>query len=292
MNTKLIATAAIIIIAVASSATYLVYNDALTSNPSPTPEPITLRIFIASSLYPVVNNMSNAFEQANNCDLIINSGSSSTLYTQITAGSPCDVFMSADQKWTKNLNNSGLTIGNYQNFTTNSLAVIIAQGNPKGITSLADLTNTGVKVVLADPTIPSGSYTNTTCYKINNTWGNPSSPSYVSNGSYVNFNETLHQNVVSYETSVENVVGKVSLNLGTAEAGIVFVSDAAYGQMSGSQVTFLSIPSSVNTRGTYGITVTPYTAQTSAQIALAQKFMAFWSSTEGQTLLTQFGFNS
>jgi molybdate transport system substrate-binding protein len=341
MNTKLIAIAAIIIMAVASSATYLVYNGALTSNPSstptsppspttsptatptltvapthststtlpsasptkrphvtdsptpsPTPEPVTLRIFMASSLYQVVNNMSSAFEQANNCDLIINSGSSSALYTQITAGSPCDVFMSADQKWTKNLNNSGLTIGSYQNFTTNSLEMIIAEGNPKGITSLADLTKSGVKVVLADPAIPSGSYTNTTCYKIDNTWGNPSSSSYISNGSYVNFNATMHQNVVSYETTVENVVGKVSLNVGTADAGIVFVSDAVYGQMSGSQVTFIPIPASVNTKGTYGITVTPYTSQTSAQIALAQKFMVFWSSTEGQVLLTQFGFNS
>jgi molybdate transport system substrate-binding protein len=261
----------------------------VTPSPTPTPPPTDLRIFIASSLTNVVANMTSAFNAANNCNLLVNSASSSALYTQITAGSPCDVFMSADTKWTKQLNSSSLLYNsNYVNFTTNSLEMIIAQDNPKGITSLADLTNPGVKVVLADPSIPSGSYTNTTCYKIDSTWGNPSSPAYVTDGSYVNFNATIHQNVVSYETTVENVVGKVSLNIGTADAGIVFVSDAVYGLISGSQVQFIPIPASVNTKGTYGIGVIGASSHTD----LAQKFMDFWSTTQGQALLTYYGFNS
>ena len=260
-----------------------------TSSPTPTPSPVDLRVFTASSLTNAVANMTQAFEIANNCHLIVNSASSSALYTQITLGSPCDVFMSADTKWTIQLNNSALLYNkNYVNFTTNSLEMIIAQGNPKGITSLADLARPGVKVVLADPSIPSGSYTNSTCYKIDSTWGNHSSPAYVSNGSYVNFNSTMHQNVVSYEPSVESVVGKVSLNVGTADAGIVFVSDAEYGQLSGSQVQFIPIPSSVNTRGTYGIGIIGSTSQS----ALAQQFMDFWSTAQGQSLLTYYGFNS
>ncbi|MGD6852358.1 MAG: molybdate ABC transporter substrate-binding protein [Candidatus Bathyarchaeia archaeon] len=296
MNTKLTASIIAIIIVIGSVATYMVYSN-LSSNPNTTPPNTSptststpdLRVFIASSLLRVVENMTDSFEKANNCHLIINSASSSSLYTQITSGSPCDVYMSADQKWTKQLNaDDFLYNDNYVNFTTNSLEIIIAEGNPKGITSLADLTKPGVKVVLADPVIPSGSYTNKTCEKIDSTWGNPSSSAYVTNGSYVNFNATMHQNVVSYETTVENVVGKVSLNMGTADAGIVFVSDAAYGQMTGSQVTFISIPASVNTRGTYGIAILQQTTQTE----LAQKFMDYWSSTDGQTLLAEYGFNS
>ena len=228
--------------------------------------------------------MTQAFNQANNCHLIVNSSSSSALYTQIISGSPCDVFMSADTKWTKQLNNSELLYNNnYVNFTTNSLEMIIAQGNPKGITSLADLAKPGVKLVLADPSIPSGSYTNTTFWKIDPTWGNASNPAYVTNGAYRKLQLTrVHQNVVSYELTVENVVGKVSLNVGTADAGIVFVSDAVYGNMTGSQVQFMPIPAAVNTKGTYGIGVIGSTSQS----ALAQKFMDYWSSTEGQTLLT------
>jgi molybdate transport system substrate-binding protein len=258
-------------------------------SPSPTPVPVDLRVDIASSLVHIVANMTQAFEQANNCHLIINSDSSSALYTQITSGAPCDVFMSADQKWTKQLNTAGLLVNNnYVNFTTNSLSVIIAQGNPKGITSLEDLAKSGVKLVLADPTIPSGSYTNTTCYKIDSTWGKVGNAAYVTNGSYVNFNATVHQNVVNYLLTVEQVVGAVSLNVGTADAGIVFVSDAVWGNMTSAQVQFMPIPADVNTKGTYGIGVVQQTTQS----ALAQKFMDYWSSTQGQTLLTQFGFNS
>jgi len=250
---------------------------------------IELRVFIASSLTNVVANMTSTFEKTNNCRLIINSGSSSALYTQISAGAPCDVFMSADTKWTRQLNNSQLLLNNnYFNFTSNSLEVIITQGNPKDITSLADLAKPGVKLVLADPSIPSGSYSNSTIWKIDQTWGKAKDSAYVNSGSYVNFNYTVHKNVVSYETTAENVVGKVSLNVGTADAGIAFVSDAVYGNMTGAKVQFLPIPSTVNTQGTYGIGIIGSTSQS----ALAQKFLDYWTSTQGQTLLTQFGFNS
>jgi molybdate transport system substrate-binding protein len=248
-----------------------------------------LRVFIASSLTNVVSNMTSTFEKTNNCNLIINPGSSSALYTQISAGVPCDVFMSADTKWTRQLNNSQFLLNNnYFNFTSNSLEVIITQGNPKDIMSLADLAKPGVKLVLADPSIPSGSYTNSTIWKIDQTWGKMSNSAYVNSGVYVNFNHTVHKNVVSYETTAENVVGKVSLNVGTADAGIAFVSDAVYGNMTGAKVQFLPIPSIVNTRGTYGIGIIGSTSQS----ALAQKFLDYWTSTQGQELLTQFGFNS
>jgi molybdate transport system substrate-binding protein len=251
--------------------------------------PIELRVFIASSLTNVVANMTSTFEKTNNCNLIINSGSSSALYTQISAGSPCDVFMSADTKWTRQLNNSQLLLNNnYVNFTSNSLEVIISQGNPKDITSLADLAKPGVKLVLADPSIPSGSYTNSTIWKIDQTWGKATNLAYIISGAYVNFNYTVHKNVVSYETTAENVVGKVSLNVGTADAGIAFVSDAVYDNMTGAKVQFLPIPSTVNTRGTYGIGLIGSTSQS----ALAQKFLDYWTSTQGQAMLTQFGFNS
>ena len=288
MNGKI--TVAILAIIIMSSVTgYLAYNGAFSINNASTANRVELRVFIASSLTNVVANMTSTFEKDNNCKLVVNSGSSSALYAQITSGSPCDVFMSADTKWTKQLNNSGLLLGNnYSNFTTNSLEVILSQGNPQGITSLADLAKPGVKLVFADPSIPSGSYTNITIWKIDQTWGKIGNPAFADAGEYKNYNFTVHQNVVSYETTAENVVGKVSLNVGTADAGIAFVSDAVYGNMTGAQVQFLPIPADLNTRGTYGIGV----IGTTSQSALAQKFVDFWTSTQGQTLLTQFGFNS
>lgn len=280
MNSKYASIIIITVIVCASIVGYLSYRGTLSGTAT---EPTELRVFVASSLINVVNNMTAQFEKDNNVKLIINQDSSSTLYTQITSGSPCDVYMSADQKWTRNLNKTspGLLNNQYVNFTTNSLEVILAPGNPAGITTLSDLVKPGVKMVVAAPSVPAGSYANSTVWKIQSKWG-------PANATYANYNATFYQNVVSYENTVENVVGKVSLNVGTADAGIVFVSDAVYGSMTGAQVQFLQIPSDVNTKGIYGIGVVGSTQHAD----LAQAFMDYWSSTASQALLTQFGFNS
>jgi molybdate transport system substrate-binding protein len=286
MNSKYASLSLIIIAVIIISSITYVYTTGGFGNPSPTPTPAApteLRIFIASSLIHIVQNMTTQFEKDNNVKIALNSDSSSSLYTQITSGVTCDVFMSADQKWTRNLNitSPGLLNNNYVNFTTNSLEVILAPSNPAGITTLAELVKPGVKIVVAAPSVPAGSYANSTVWKIESKWGPVDS-------AYHNYNATFYQRIVSYETSVENVVGKVSLGVGTADAGIVFYSDAVWGNMTNAGVTFLAIPSDVNTKGTYGIGVVGSTTHAE----LAQKFMDYWSSTAGQALLTQFGFNS
>ncbi len=58
--------------------------------------------------------------------------------------------------------------------------------------------------------------------------------------------------------------------------------------MTSAQVQFMPIPASVNAQGTYGIGIVKQVANSDP----AQKFMDYWSSTQGQALLTQFGFNS
>ncbi|MDR2700323.1 MAG: molybdate ABC transporter substrate-binding protein [Nitrososphaerota archaeon] len=288
MNTKHIIITIIVIatIILASIIGYTAYTKTNNSNTETT----ELRVFIASSLIHVTEDMITQFEKDNNAKIILNSDSSSTLYTQITSGSPADIFMSADQKWTNQLlnNKPGLLNNKYENFTTNSLQIILAPGNPANIHSISDLAKIGVKLVLAAPSVPAGSYANTTIWKIDSTWGNPSNPQYDNTGVYKNFNASIYQNVVSYENSVEQVVGKVSLGIGTADAGIVFVSDGVYGTNTGAQVTFIQIPAEVNTRGTYGIGVVNSTQHPE----LAQKFMDYWLSDIGKELLAEYGFNS
>ena len=148
MNTKYLAIILAIIIIVASAVGYLAYTGALNANPkaSPTPQPtatpqtVTLTIFAASSLTNAIANMTAAFDKQYDCNIVVNSGSSSMLEQQVVAGAPCDVFMSADIKWTNALSSLNLIYNSQStNFTTNKLCLIIAQGNPKNITSLADL---------------------------------------------------------------------------------------------------------------------------------------------------------
>jgi molybdate transport system substrate-binding protein len=283
MKVKNIITALITIILIMSITIYAVQTR--TGN-----KRVELRVFIASSLIHVTEDMITQFEKDNNVKVILNSDSSSSLYTQIISGSPADIFMSADQKWTSQLltNPPGLLNNRYENFTTNSLQIILAPDNPANITSIADLTKPGVKIVLAAPSVPAGSYANATIWKIDSTWGNSSSSQYVVSGAYENFNASIYQNVVSYENSVEQIVGKVSLGIGTADAGIVFVSDGIYGSNMGATVSFLEIPTEVNTKGTYGIGIVSLTQH----VELAQKFMDYWLSNAGKELLTKYGFNS
>jgi molybdate transport system substrate-binding protein len=246
-------------------------------------------VFIAASLTYAVQNMTEGFEQANNCKLLVSSASSGALYTQITEGSPCDVFMSADNKWTNQLNSAGLLDQNSpKELTSNSLEVILAPGNPAGITSLADLTKPGVKLVIAAPSVPAGNYANRTIWKIDSTWGNSSSPNYVTSGAYVNYNASLYSNVKSYETNVENVVGAVALSsqTGLYDAGIVYSSDGVYGDLTGQQTEFLPIPADVNQKAIYGIAVIGSTNHSE----LAQKFMDYWLTDDGQALLAYYGF--
>lgn len=264
-----------------------------TASPTATPTPVELHISVASSMVNVVANMTAAFEKQYNCKIIVNSGSSSTLETQITQGTACDVFLSADNKWTKALDTAGLVSSGYINnsFTTNKLVVIVAQGNPKNITSLSDLASTAtgankVHIVIALTSVPVGSYTNQTLTKITNTWGNSSSPSYVTNGSYVNYYTNFQNNVINQLQTDEQVVGAVNLNVGVADAGIVYYSDEAYANMVGQTVSFIPIPDQVNTVGTYGICIPTQVAQST----VAQAFYNYWLSAQGQTLLTQFGF--
>ena len=258
---------------------------------------MTLTVFAASSLTSVIANMTQAFDKQYNCNLVVNSGSSSTLEQQIVAGSPCDVFMSADTKWTNALNTSSPNlIYNNQNtnFTTNKLCVIIAQGNPKNITSLADLASTAtgtnkIHIVIAQTSVPVGSYTNQTLTKITNTWGNATDTAdYITNGSYVNYYTNFQNNVINTLSTDEQVVGAVNLNVGVADAGIVFYSDEVYANMIGQTVQFLSIPNCVNTIGTYGICITSQTTQPT----VAQDFYNYWLSAQGQALLTEFGFGT
>ena len=60
--------------------------------------------------------------------------------------------------------------------------------------------------------------------------------------------------------------------------------------MTGSPVQFMAIDLAVNTVGNYGIAVIGSTITGGTNHAnIAQTFMNYWSTTDGQNLLNQFG---
>jgi len=248
--------------------------------------PVQLRVFAAASLTHVVqdNTTLHAFEQQNNVNVLFNIGGSDTLYQQIGSGSPADVFMAADSAWLQKLNKNGLLYNNqYWNFTSNILIVILPPDNPANITSLLDLTRPGVKIAITAWTVPVGKYTNITLTKIDKTWGNPASPNY-KGPEWENYREHFVANVITYETNVEQVVGKVLTD--TVDAGVAYASDASF--LGQSKLKYLAVPPDVNVQARYGIGV----LNESAHYDLAIKYVNLWLSQEGQALLAKYGFGS
>jgi molybdate transport system substrate-binding protein len=128
---------------------------------------------------------------------------SDQLAFQIQQGAPVDVYAAASPKYPEQLYQQGLVQKPIQ-FATNTLVLIVPKSNPAGIHSVLDLTKPGVKVVIGDPAVPVGSYTRTVL-------------------SNLGISAAVLKNVVSQETDVKGVLGKVLL--GQADAGFVYVTD-------------------------------------------------------------------
>jgi molybdate transport system substrate-binding protein len=129
---------------------------------------------------------------------------SDQLALQIRQGAPADVYAAASPKDTQLLYHDGL-VWKPITFATNKLIVIVPRSNPAQIDSVYDLRRRGVKVVIGDRGVPIGAYTRQLLDALGIT-------------------DAVMRNVVSQETNVKGIVGKVAL--GEADAGLVYVTDA------------------------------------------------------------------
>ncbi len=131
-------------------------------------------------------------------------GGSGALQMQIESGAPADVFAAASPKQPDALYAKGLAAKPVQ-FASNRLVLVTPIGNPAHITSVADVTRPGVKLVICNATVPCGDYARTAFTNLGIT-------------------STAMKNVVSETTDVTQVIADVAL--GQADAGFVYVTDA------------------------------------------------------------------
>ena len=247
---------------------------------------VELRVFVAASLANAVKDSSTleAFEGENSAKVLFNLGGSDALYQQIYSGSPADVFMAADSVWLQRLEQNGLLHNDhYWNFTTNVLVVILPPDNPKNITSLLDLTKPGVRIAVAGWTVPVGKYTNITLTKIDTTWGNKADSHY-KGPQWENYRQRVIENIITYETNVEQIVTKVLTD--TVDTGFAYMSDATF--LGQTKLKQIQIPSDVNVQAKYGIGV----LKESTHYDLATKYVNFWLSQAGQSVLAKYGFGA
>lgn len=181
-----------------------------------------------------------------------------TLVTQIEQGAPADVFASADTTNMDKLTADGFAMGTSQVFAHNQLEIVVAPGNPKGITGLADLAKPGLIYLTEGPTVPAGKYS----LQALATAGVKVTPK-------------------SLETSVSGVISKIEL--GEADAGIVYTTDII---AAGRQVQGVPIPAANNVIAIYPIVAVKGTK--SSQVDKA--FIDYVLSATGQSTLASFGF--
>lgn len=233
----------------------------------------TLTIFAASSLTESFRELGQGFMQTHPYTQIqFNFAGSQTLRTQLTQGASADVLATANQKEIEAALHADLIAPNSAKiFATNQLVIIFPASNPRQINTLADLAQPNTKLVLAAEIVPAGQYAREALSKMEIKYG-------------TNFKQRVLQNVVSNEENVRQVIAKVQL--AEAEVGIVYRSDVV--AVAPSTLRILEIPSEFNVTAQYPIA--PLNQAPNA--ALAQEFMAYVLSPEGQKILQKWGFNA
>ena len=215
-------------------------------------------VFAAASLTDAFTELGDAFllEQPG-ADLTFSFASSADLARQIVEGAPVDVFASADLTNMAKVHDAGAASTEPRVFATGRAEIVVAPGNPLGITGIDDLTREDLVVVVCAPEVPCGTY-----------------------ASDVFGNAGVEITPDSYEANVKAVVTKVTL--GEADAGIVYATDVL---AAGNAVSGVEIPSDINVIAEY-----PIVAVSDSDVA--RSFIDFVTGAAGQRILVSNGFGT
>ncbi|MEU1870671.1 molybdate transport system substrate-binding protein [Streptomyces ambofaciens] len=218
-------------------------------------------VFAAASLKESFTTLGETFEKQHpGTEVTFNFAGSDTLAASITGGAPADVFASASPKTMATVTDAGATAGTPATFVRNQLEIATLPGNPEHISSLKDLTDSGLKVVLCDRTVPCGA----AARKALDAGGLDLTP-------------------VSYEQDVKAALTKVELK--EADAAVVYKTDV---KAAGGKVTGVDFPESAKAVNDYPITLLKDAPNADA----ARAFVELVKSAEGQRVLTGAGFRT
>ncbi len=231
-----------------------------------------LTVFAAASLTDAFGEIKVDLEAAHpGLSITYNFAGSQALVTQMGEGAEADVFASANNTQMKAAQEKDLIAGDPVTFVRNELVIVTPPDNPAGIDSPDDLGASGLRLVLAQAEVPVGRYAREAVCSMSQdtaTFGE-------------DFVGRVAGNVVSEEEDVRDVLAKVEL--GEADAGIVYVSDAFIG---GDQVQQVKIPAGFNILATYPIATTA-----GGDEALGDAFITYVLSDDGQATLADYGFD-
>ncbi|MFF0790292.1 molybdate ABC transporter substrate-binding protein [Streptomyces spiralis] len=219
----------------------------------------TVTVFAAASLKETFTALGKEFEQQHpGTKVTFNFGGSDTLAASITGGAPADVFAAASPGTMKIVTDRKDTAGAPATFVRNQLEIATLPGNPDRISSLKDLTRSGLKVVLCDKAVPCGA---------------AAQKALTAAG--------LEPTPVSYEQDVKSALNKVVLK--EADAAVVYKTDV---KAAGGKVEGVEFPEAAKAVNDYPIAL----LDNARDSAAAKAFIALVRSAEGQKVLTRAGF--
>lgn len=231
------------------------------SSSSESQQQTTLNVYAASSLATPFAYAGLAYEKEHpDVKVQFNLGASSDLARFVQEGAPADVFASADITNMNKVESQDLLDSQSFIFATTYLEIIVEKGNPLNISSLQDLADPDLIFVTTNPEVPIGKYTAEVLEKA----GVTVTPD-------------------SFESNVKGIMLKVAR--GEADAGIVYHSEVI---ASDGQVEGVKIPTEFNIVAEFPIGI----VKNSANKKEAQRFIDYLLSPEGQSLLTQYGFQT
>ncbi|WP_293785035.1 molybdate ABC transporter substrate-binding protein [uncultured Aeromicrobium sp.] len=234
-------------------------DDETTSSDGKTSEDVTLTVFAAASLTKPFTEIGERFEDQNpGVNITFNFAGSSDLVAQLQNGSPADVFASADERNMTKATDDDLVAGEPSLFAANTLQIVTAPGNPKGIEGFEDLAREDVTLVICAPEVPCGAATK-----------------------QVEENTGVTLSPASEESAVTDVLAKVTS--GEADAGLVYVTDAVG---AGDDVESIAFPEASEVVNNYPIA----TLAGSEHPEMARRFVDFVLGSEGQAVLGEAGF--
>ena len=224
-----------------------------------------LTVFAAASLTDAFNEMKTDLEAAHpGLTLTFSFAGSQTLVTQLQQGASADVLATANTSQMQAAQKNGNVAGDPVIFATNALVIVVPTANPGGVATAEDLAKPGLKLVLAQESVPVGNY---------------SRKAICAMGGQA-FADKVAANIVSEEEDVREVLAKVQL--GEADAGIVYHTDALAG---GDKVAKVDVPAAANQIAKY-----PVAAVKGGNAALADAFIAYLLGPDGQKILAKYEF--
>jgi len=185
-------------------------------------------------------------------------GGSNQLAFQIEQGAPADVFAAASPQYALKLNREGLAEQPVI-FATNRLVLAVPRKNPAHIKSVFDLKRRRIRLVVGDPAVPIGAYTQKVLARLG----------------------LSKVHVVSKEPDVRSILAKVVL--GEADAGFVYATDVL---TTSGKAKAIKIPARAQPRVAYEIAV----VKGAAHVEAARAFVFRVLGAFGRAKLAQAGF--